>query len=210
MDFFTRMPSSPSQSRSATLGPACSWLSITMLIHNIFMRAWMLAFCKESRLYSDDGIESARGESECFSAAVGRRLARVTKFLGDGVRRATCVTIGLVSKPLDDLMLTMLRLDGAGRVLADMLSSCGGSNPIRCAQRQLVELLSDGEVAKVVSSHFSMDDDAREVHMGTLRAVIVELSSAIYFRISLYLERYPFKLLELVLPEVSEQKRQAL
>ena len=210
--FCTRMPQAPNPARWATLGPACAWLSLALVIHGIFVRAWLRAFSKEAGAFRPEGEADANGdvggEGEAFSVAVGRRLARVTQFVGNTTQTAACVTIGLVSQPVDDLTLTMLRLDEQGRALADMLSRRGQA-PLRRAQRDLVTLLTDGEVAKAVTSHFDMSGDARETHMGMLRGIIVELGSAIYYRISLYLESYPFKLLDMVRPELSVSQQRA-
>ena len=196
--FCTRMPQAPNPARWATLGPACAWLSLALVTHGIFVRAWLRAFSKEAGAFRPEGEADANGdvggEGEAFSVAVGRRLARVTQFVGNTTQTAACVTIGLVSQPVDDLTLTMLRLDEQGRALADMLSRRGQA-PLRRAQRDVVTLLTDGEVAKAVTPHFDMSRDARETHMGMLRGIIVELGSAIYYRISLYLESYPFQAL---------------
>ena len=182
------------------------------MAHGISVRAWSRAFSKEAGAFRPEGEADANGdvggEGESFSVAVGKRLARVTRFVGITTQTAACVTIGLVSQPVDDLTLTMLRLDEQGRALADMLSRRGQA-PLRRAQRDLVTLLTNGEVAKAVTSHFDMSGDARETHMGMLRGIIVELGSAIYYRISLYLESYPFKLLDMVRPELSVSQQRA-
>ena len=208
----TRMPPAPNLARWATLGPACAWLSLALVLHGIFVRAWLRAFSEEAATFRPEGEADANGdvggEGEAFSVAMGRRLARVTKFVGNTIQTAACATIGLVSHPVDDLTLTMLRLDEQGRALADMLSRRSQA-PLRRAQRDLVTLLTDGKVAKVVTSHLDMSGDARETYMGMLRGIIVELGSAIYYRISLRLESYPFKLLDMVRPELSVSQQRA-
>eukprot|EP00974_Lingulodinium_polyedra_P127152 11201090-Lingulodinium_polyedra.AAC.1 len=57
---------------------------------------------------------------------------------------ATCVTVGLLSKPIDDLVLTMLKIDQGGRIIMDMLDRRG---PVHLASRELVQLFSEGQVA---------------------------------------------------------------
>ena len=51
----------------------------------------------------------------------------------DKEKLARSVSLALVSKPVDDLLLTMLRMDVAGRVLLDFTSK--RHNPIRSAQK---------------------------------------------------------------------------
>ena len=144
------MPVSPSLSRWATLGPACSWASFAFVLHGIFQKAWLLAFGREAQRYRPEGEAQGPNDApDSLSEQMGRRLAHVTKFLGDESRMAVCVTIGLLAKPIDDLTLSMLKLDGEGRLILDMLSKHG---PLQVASRELVQLLVEGQVAFIATT----------------------------------------------------------
>lgn len=86
-----------------------------------------------------------------------------------------------MTQPLDQLMLTFLRLDMPGRVLADVTSKM--ASPIRLAQRSLVDLLSLGLVGSLVSEHFNMTDDEKRSHMTLMRSMIVEIAACVYYRV---------------------------
>lgn len=52
----------------------------------------------------------------------GAGSPQVSKFLKDDKQVAAATTLGLVSRPIDDLVLSLLRLDGNGKALADLTS----------------------------------------------------------------------------------------
>lgn len=85
--FTTLMPVAPSVSRWATLGPACAWLGICLMVHGLFRRAWLLAFSREAREeFADLDPDDAGIGAEAFHVAVGRRIKRAR----DKTRRVAC------------------------------------------------------------------------------------------------------------------------
>ena len=198
--FCTMMPDSPSFSRWTTLGPCCAWFAICLLPHGVFRRAWRLAFDKEVlegvQPIDQDDIDVGHAS---FSAVIGRRIKQATTFLKDEVALVASITIALVTQPMDQLVLTLLKFDMHGRLLADLTSK--RVSPARDAQRKFVEMLSGGMVTLLVGDYFRMNNDQRRELMSDMRNMIIELAAGIHFRMDLYFGRFPFLLLRLVHPD---------
>jgi hypothetical protein len=205
--FVNIMPVAPSFSRWTTLGPCCSWVGISVGIHDIFRRAWMVAFAKEAEDYDPDVEVGDDAGLESFSQAMGRRIARVTRFFKDDVRSALALTIGLVTKPIDELVLNLLHLDGSGRVLADVTSK--KSSPVWSASKAFVEMLRSSLIHEVVCRHFHMSEVQEQEHMQVVRSVVLELAAAVHYRLVLYFGRCPFKLLGIVHPSSTEREQRS-
>ena len=106
--------------------------------------------------------------------------------------------LALVAKPMDELVLNLLRLDDSGRVLADLTSR--RTSPVREAQRALAEALRDTfKLAELVSLFYPAAD--KQKLMGLLRSMVVQLSGAVWYRLDAVLQRFPFALLRTVHPE---------
>ena len=121
--FFTMMPSGDNFARWTVLGPYAAWMAMCMCLHFVFQRAWRMAFRKE--VAGDDALPPAPDIDvglESFSQQIGRRIKRASDFMEDRSKLAFCLTLAMVSKPIDELVLSLLRLDVAGRVLADLTS----------------------------------------------------------------------------------------
>ena len=80
----------------------------------------------------------------------------MTKLFEDQKRLAACVAVGFFTKPVDDLTLSLLRLDQAGRVLIDMTGA--GASPVRKFQTDLVNMFVEGQVADTLIYHFKMNE----------------------------------------------------
>jgi hypothetical protein len=107
---------------------------------------------------------------------------------------------------MDSLVLTLLRLDEAGRVLAELLSS--RSSPIDLAQKELVFILTDTmRLAELVELFFPLAN--QEELTATLRELVLELSGAVYYRLEIPLQHFPFRLLRIVHPECSDVEQLA-
>jgi len=133
----------------------------------------------------------------------------VTLLLESCQKLATCVTLALATKAIDTLVLTFLRLDEAGRILADLLSRRPGLNPIRVAQRLLVSDLRSGLVFKLVTTHFEMAVEKQVEHMSTTRSFMIQFASAIHYRVDLYFSRWPFLILAMVHPDRTREEQLA-
>jgi hypothetical protein len=125
----------------------------------------------------------------------------VTSLIESPEKLAICVTLALATKAIDTLVLTFLRLDAAGRILADLLSRRPELNPIRIAQRSLVSDLQSGVVLKLVTTHFDMPAEKRAEHMSMTRSFMIQFASAIHYRVDLYFSRWPFPILTMVHPD---------
>ena len=134
-----------------------------------------------------------------YSAVTGRRMKKATDFLTDEVALVDSITIALVTQPMDQLVLVLLKLDLQGGLLADLTSK--RASPTRDAQRKFVEMLRDGVVTRLVGDYFRMNSEQRREHMSNMCNMIVELAAGIYFRMDLYFGRFPFLLLRLVHPD---------
>ncbi len=132
-------------------------------------------------------------------------MTRFIKSVDDLVKT---LVLALVAKYIDTLLLAIMQLDAAGRILAEMLSKT--RSPIRMAQSGLAALLASGEVVAAVCAQFKMEAPERLSWLvGLVRQLALELSGAIYYRIDLYLLRYPFWLLHMVHPDRSYQEQKA-
>lgn len=78
---------------------------------------------------------------------------------------------------------------------------------VRAAQSDFVQLLTQGEISAVTAQHFGFDDAARREHMAMLRGMVVELASAVYWRVDAVITRYPYRLLLMVHPDRSSDER---
>ena len=137
--------------------------------------------------------------AESYHIALGRRVKRVTAFLTDNEKVALSVTVGLISQPVDALVLTLLRLDDAGEVLADVTSRI--ANPLRSARVAFLNLLRQGLVSDTITLQSHLNERQQEHHMDTMRGLLVELSAVVHYRVDLYLSRSPFLLVGLVHPD---------
>eukprot|EP00959_Pyramimonas_sp_CCMP1952_P205316 4293589-Pyramimonas_sp.AAC.1 len=117
---------------------------MALLPRNIFRRAWKLAFSSEPYV----GDEPS-GEEESFSRQMSRKVRRVSAFLDDAELVSYVLTLSLTCKPLDDLIVELIRRDENGSVLPDLLSSSTLS-PVRSCQQAFVNALCCGDVHLLV------------------------------------------------------------
>eukprot|EP00959_Pyramimonas_sp_CCMP1952_P195275 4082947-Pyramimonas_sp.AAC.1 len=126
-----------------------------------------------------------------------RRAGKVTKLLSDDASVQACVSIALLSEPVDELTSKLLHLDCEGRLLMDLMSA---SSPIEQCQSQLHdELRPESSVYRLMSNHFSMmSADSKRALAGTVRSIVVELSGSVHTRLFMYFDRYPFVMVKAV------------
>lgn len=135
-------------------------------------------------------------------------ICEVTRLLHDDGVLVMLVTLALLSKPVDDLMLTFLKLDAAGKILADVTAARARVNPIRIAQRAFVQDLCSGIIVDALARYFPLPEGRQEQHMGKVRAIIMQLAGAVHYRVDRYFKRYPFVLLGMVHPDKSCDEQQ--
>ena len=64
-------------------------------------------------------------------------------------------------------------------------------------------------LTEMVSQHFPLPDAGQREYMQIARAIILELSAAVYHRVDAYLSRWPYRLLRMVHPGLDEGGRRA-
>ncbi|CAK0885973.1 unnamed protein product, partial [Prorocentrum cordatum] len=207
--FFELMGDRPALGRWVGLGPCCSWLGACLVIHDVFRQAWLLAFSKHygGRAQAGADIDDAALGNEHFTAIVGRRVKKVNDFVVDDSRCSKVLALALVSKPVDDLTLNLLRLDSMGRILCDLTSK--SMNPVQTAQRAFVRELASKQVANAVSSFFPLTEDKQRDHMSVVRTMLVQLGAAVSFRLGMYFDDFPFKLLHCIHPDRGPEEKHA-
>ena len=119
-------------------------------------------------------------------------ILQVALLIDNSQNLATCVTLALATKAVNTLVLTFLRLDEAGRILADLLSRRPEVNPIRAAQRSLVSDVQSGLVFQLVATHFEMPPEKQAEHMAVTRSFMIQFASAIHYRVGVYFSRWHF------------------
>ena len=127
---------------------------------------------------------------------LSRRIRKGTLFLRSESDIQTAVLIASLSEPLDDLTLSLLNLDTEGKLLLDVV---GGNSPVKLCQQRLCACshpLSD--VLDLIWGQFNLTTARKKEISGKIRAVLLELSSEVYWRIELYFDRWPFNLLDAI------------
>eukprot|EP00959_Pyramimonas_sp_CCMP1952_P280815 5869539-Pyramimonas_sp.AAC.1 len=107
------------------------------MIHDVFRRAWALAFGKEKPPMQAGDPDDAGLQD--FHVLLSRRIVKVTRFLQQESDMHVSVLVPLLSEPLDDLTLELLSQDTHGRLLLDIASPT--VNPIAKCQRELFDQL---------------------------------------------------------------------
>ncbi len=212
------------------LGPFATWAALAILPHAIFKRAWLDAFGGEAHQVPGPDAPDVDVGQESFSQQLGRRIRRVSeRYLASNERQAMTVTLAMATKPVDELVLEMLRRDHHGRILADVthvprnrklrpeelqdLEQAEDSpeqanvNPVRQCLQELASCLHDSSVPDIVSKFFPLEAGSQSPHMRMFRACVLELAAATWYRVDVYIQRYPFKLAHLVPPRIVQQRR---
>jgi len=138
---------------------------------------------------------------------LSRRVAKASGFLADDGELMSAVACALVSEPIDELVLKFLHLDKEGRLLLDIASK--RHNPIDLALAKLAGMLTSPVPDLLVTHYFSAVLSARSSHYEALCSMTVELAGEVHYRLCLYYDRWPFKLLRLVSPDCTEDERRA-
>jgi hypothetical protein len=116
------------------------------------------------------------------------------------------VIIAIVTEPIDEFVLSFLNLDEQGSLLKDVVSK--GNSPVRTVQTSLATTLV-GDAPAMILQHFGSAPNLRQKHLHSIRSMVVQLSGEIFFRLGVYFDRYPFKLLRLVCGGYSDVEKSA-
>eukprot|EP00959_Pyramimonas_sp_CCMP1952_P441934 9251480-Pyramimonas_sp.AAC.1 len=91
---------------------------------------------------------------------MSRKVRKVSCFLEDTELVSHLLALALSSRPLDELVVELIRRDHNGRVLADLLSTTV-LNPVRRCQKDFVDVLCCGDVSELVYAYFPLDLNGR-------------------------------------------------
>eukprot|EP00974_Lingulodinium_polyedra_P070412 6813037-Lingulodinium_polyedra.AAC.1 len=105
---------------------------------------------------------------------------------------------------MDSFVLSMLNRDAEGRSLLDMVMP--NTSPLRVLQRDLLTTLADVS-ARLVLRQFDFHGQERRAMLQSMRGVTLEMAGSVYYRLQIYFEQYPYKMLRLIRPGATEQQK---
>ncbi len=139
------------------------------MVHDVFRRAWLLAFGNEAAPGAAGGDRDDAG-LEDFATMMGRRVKKASDFMRCHAELEATVCIALLTEPMDELTLRLLNLDSEGRLMMDVCGARAHMDPIAVCQEKLCsELRPDPIVLELLVSEFKLVAERQASLFGTVR-----------------------------------------
>ena len=128
-------------------------------------------------------------------------------FMDDRDLRVLVVTLSIVSEPFDVFVRHILRVDGQGRLLKDLVSK--RVSPVRTMMADAFRFLSrrDGCAWEIGVRHFQMSAEEASGHWTVVRGQVLEVTRSAFYRCDLYYLDDPSLLIVLIANDRTEEEK---
>lgn len=176
-----------------------------IVVHRVFIKAWNNAFASDRGDPADQPIDVDNAGEADYQMILSRRVRKATQFVNCEENLMAALGTALLTEPLDAFTLVCLRRDEEGGLLRDMYSL----SPAVKSQTDVCGLTC-GDAYALVQTHFPTEGQRFEYMCESMRALALELASALHYRIGMYFGRYPHQLLCLSSDALTHQQRLAV